>query len=45
MSGNEKSPIGYFLEVDLENPDKLYELYNDYPLVPENTEIFSSICL
>ena len=31
----EKSPIGYFLEVDLEYPDKLHELQNDYPLAPE----------
>ena len=31
----ETSPIGYFLEVDLEYPDKLHELQNDYPLAPE----------
>ena len=30
MSINEKSPIGYFLEVDLEYSDKLHELRNDY---------------
>ena len=35
MSINEKSPIGYFLEVDLEYPDELHELHNDYPLAPE----------
>ena len=29
MSINEKSPIGYFLEVDLEYTDKLHELNND----------------
>ena len=34
MSINEQSPIGYFLQVDLEYPNKLYELYNDYPLAP-----------
>ena len=28
---SEKSEIGYFLEVDLEYPDKLHELLNDYP--------------
>ena len=32
MSISEKSPIGYFLEVDLEYFDKLHELHNDYPL-------------
>ena len=35
MSINEKSEIGYFLEVDLEYPDELHELHNDYALVPE----------
>ena len=32
---NEKSDTIYFLEVDLEYPDELHELYNDYPLAPE----------
>ena len=32
MSINDKSPIGYFLEVDLEYPDELHELHNDFPL-------------
>ena len=31
MSISEKSPIGYILEVDLEYPDELHELHNDYP--------------
>ena len=35
MSINNKNPIGYFLEVDLEYPDELHELHNDFPLVPE----------
>ena len=35
VSINEKSPIGYFLEVDLEYPDALHELHNDYKLDPE----------
>ena len=37
---SEKSEIGYFLEVDLEYPDKLHELHNDYPLTPKKTCCF-----
>ena len=29
---NEKSDTGFFLEVDLECPDELHKLHNDYPL-------------
>ena len=36
---SEKSPIGYFLEVDLEYPDELHELHNDYPLAPEKLAV------
>ena len=36
---NEKSEIGYFLEVDLEYPNKLHELHNDYPLAPEKLAV------
>ena len=36
---NEKSEIGYFLEVDLEYPDELHELHNDYPLAPEKLAV------
>ena len=43
MSISEKSPIGYFLEVDLEYPDLLHELHNDYPLAPENLGVSSDI--
>ena len=39
MSINEKSPIRYFLEVDLQHPDKLHELHNDYPLAPEKLTV------
>ena len=28
------SPIGYTLNVDLEYPDELHVLHNDYPLTP-----------
>ena len=43
MSVNEKNPIGYFLEVDLEYSDELHKLHNDYPLAPENVDISSDI--
>ena len=43
MSINEKSPIGYLLEVGLKYPDELYELHNDYPLAPKNL-LFLVIC-
>ena len=43
MSINEKSPIGYFLEVDLEYPDELHELHNDYPLAPEKLAVTNDI--
>ena len=36
MSVNEKSLIGYLLEVDLEYSDKLHDIHNDYPLALEN---------
>ena len=35
----EKSPIRYILEVDLEYPDELHVLDNDYPLAPEKLAI------
>ena len=41
MSISEKSPIKYFLEVDLEYPDQLHELHNDYPLAPEKLAVSS----
>ena len=37
ISGN--SPIGYILEVDLEYPDELHKLHNEYPLAPEKLAI------
>ena len=35
----EKNPIGYITEVDLEYPDELHELHNDYLLAPEKLAI------
>ena len=47
-SVNEKSDTGYFLEVDLEYPDELHELHNDFPLAPEkhavSSEMLSKYC-
>ena len=39
MSINGKSPIGYFLEVDLEYPEELHALHNDFPLVAEKLTV------
>ena len=36
---NENSPIGCILNVDLEYPDELHVLHNDYPLAPEKLVI------
>ena len=38
-SVSEKSPIRYILEVDLEYPNELHVLHNDYPLAPEKLTI------
>ena len=43
MSISEKSLIGYFFEVDLQYPDELHELYNDYPLAPEKLAVSSDM--
>ena len=43
MSISEKSPIGYFLKVDIEYPDELHELHNDYPLAPEKLAVSSDM--
>ena len=39
MSINEKRDTGYFLEVDLEYPEELHELHNDYPLASEKLAV------
>ena len=36
---SENSFIGYILKVDLQYPDDLHELHNDYQLAPEKLEI------
>ena len=33
------SSTGYTLEVHLEYPQKLHDIYNDYPLAPEKINI------
>ena len=34
---------GYFLEVDLEYPNELRELHNDYPLPPEKVAVSNNM--
>ena len=45
---SKNSSTGYILEVDLEYPDELHALHNDYSLAPEKLEIpydiFSDYC-
>ena len=43
MSINYKSPIGYFLEVDLEYLEDLHELHNDFQLAPEKIAVSSDM--
>ena len=38
---SDKSPIGYFLKVDLEYPEELHELHYDFPLAPEKIAVSS----
>ena len=39
LNFGENSSIGYILEVDLEYPNELHDLHNDYPLAPQKLEI------
>ena len=39
----EKSPIGYFLEVNHKYSDELHELHNDYPLAVEKLAVLSDM--
>ena len=43
MSISVKSPIGSFLEVELEYPEELHKLHNDFPLAPEKIAVSSNI--
>ena len=43
MSINEKSDVGYILEVDLKYPKELHELHNNYPLAPEKCAVTNDI--
>ena len=43
MSINEKSDVGYILELDLKYPKELNELHNDYPLAPERLTVTNDI--
>ena len=43
MSISEKSPIRYFLEVDLEYPEELHELHNDFPFTPKTIVVSSDM--
>ena len=38
-SYNEESDEGYFLEVDVQYPEKLHKLHNDLPFLPERKKI------
>ena len=31
--------VGFICEVDLEYPDELHQMHNDYPLAPEKLEV------
>ena len=39
------TPIGCFLEVDLDYPDELHDLHHDCPLVGEKIEAKKKCCL
>ena len=39
MQIKKDSSTGYILEADLEYPQELYDIHNDYPLAPEKINI------
>ena len=43
MSINEKSDVGYILEVDLKYPKELHKLHNGYKLAPEKLVVTNDI--
>ena len=43
MSTGKESKIRFIREVDLEYPDELHELHNDYPLAPEKLAVSSDM--
>ena len=49
MNIKSNSSTGYVLEVDLEYPQELHDIHNDYPLAPEKISIpkewLSNYCL
>ena len=39
MNIKSNSSTGYILEIDLEYPQELHDIHNDYPLAPEKINI------
>ena len=39
MNQQDEQEDGYFLEVDLEYPEELHDLHNNYPCAPEKINI------
>ena len=43
MSIYKKRDVGYILEIDLEYPNELHKLHNDYPHAPEKLTVTNDI--